>query len=277
MSAAATRDARARAAERPPRPRRELSRRARLLLGVGSLVAFFGGWELVARAELLPPIFLPAFSAVVREFWVASEEGVLLGNLWISVRIYLVSMVISILLAVPLGLVVGGVRVLNRILTPYVWAIYTLPRVILMPIILLWVGINDTARVVIIVLSAVPATMVVVMEGVVTVDASLLRVARSFGATRWKLLRSVALPATVPFIATGIRMGVSRGLIGLFLGELFTAATGIGFVLTNAARTFNTARMYAMLLLFVLFSVAVVELTRVLERRVSSWRPIPNV
>jgi NitT/TauT family transport system permease protein len=141
-----------------------------------------------------------------------------------------------------------------------------------MPLVLLWVGINDTARIVIIVLSAVPATLVVVMEGVKTVDNSLLKAARSFGAGRVQLFRSVVLPSTVPFVATGIRMGVSRGLIGLFIGELFTAANGIGYIIALSSKTFNSAQTYAMLFIFVFFCVAMVGLTQLLERKVSVWR-----
>jgi NitT/TauT family transport system permease protein len=200
------------------------------------------------------------------------DEGILWGNLAISAWIYVVGMVISIAIAVPLGLFIGGVRAVDRVAAPYVWAVYTTPRLILMPLVLLWVGINDTARVVIIVLSAVPATMVVVMEGVKTVDNSLLRAARSFGAGRFARFRFVVLPATVPFVATGIRMGVSRGLIGLFIGELFTAANGIGYIITLAGKTFNSARTYGMLLIFILFCVAMVGLSQLLERKVSVWR-----
>jgi NitT/TauT family transport system permease protein len=174
-----------------------------------------------------------------------------------------------------MGLAIGGIRILDRIFHPYIWAIYTTPRLILMPLILLWVGINDAARIVIIVLSAVPATLVVVMEGVKTVDGSLLRAARAFGAGRVSLFRSVVFPATVPFIATGVRMGVSRGLIGLFIGELFTAATGIGYILTLASKTFNSARAFGVLFIFVLFCVAMVSLSQLLERKVSQWREDP--
>ena len=122
-------------------------------------------------------------------------------------------------------------------------------------------GINDKARITIIVLSAVPATLVVIMEGVKTVDNSLLTAARSFGASRFQLFRSVVMPATVPFVATGVRMGVSRGLLGLFIGELFTADNGIGYIITLRAQTFNSARMYAMLLVFLLFCVSMVGAT----------------
>jgi NitT/TauT family transport system permease protein len=252
--------------------RRVYSRKQRWLIGVLNLAVFFTVWQLAATYSDIPKLFLPS----VTEVWDAtvkmSEQGILWGNLWISLWIYIVGMVISIAIAVPLGLFIGGVKIVDRIASPYIWAIYTTPRLILMPLVLLWVGINDTARIVIIVLSAVPATLVVVMEGVKTVDNSLLKAARSFGASRTRLFRSVVMPSTVPFIATGIRMGVSRGLIGLFIGELFTAANGIGYIIALSSKTFNSSQSFAMLFIFVMFCVAMVGLTQLLERKVSVWR-----
>ena len=252
--------------------RRVYSRKQRWIIGVINLSTFFVVWQLVAVYSDIPQLFLPSVTDVFHELKEMSDEGILWGNLVISAWIYVVGMVISIAIAIPLGLLIGGVRILDRILSTYVWALYTTPRLILMPLILLWVGINDTARVVIIVLSAVPATLVVVMEGVKTVDTSLVKAAKSFGASRVRLFRSVVFPSTVPFIATGIRMGVSRGLIGLFIGEIFTASNGIGYIITLAGKTFNSARMYGMLLIFVLFCVALVGLSQLLERKVSAWR-----
>jgi NitT/TauT family transport system permease protein len=252
--------------------RRVYTRGQRWGIGVINLAVFFTIWQIAATYTDIPKLFLPSVSEVWDALLKMNDEGILWGNLGISLWIYVIGMVISIIIAVPLGLFVGGVKVVDRVFSPYIWAIYTTPRLILMPLVVLWVGINDTARVVIIVLSAVPATLVVVMEGVKTVDNSLLRAARSFGASRSRLFRSVVMPATVPFIATGIRMGVSRGLIGLFIGELFTAATGIGYIIALSSKTFNSAQTYAMLLLFVLFCVAMVGLTQLLERKVSAWR-----
>jgi ABC-type nitrate/sulfonate/bicarbonate transport system permease component len=252
--------------------RRIYSRKQRWIIGVLNIGTFFVLWQVLAVYSDIPQLFLPSVTDVFRELKEMSDEGILWSNLGISAWIYVIGLAISIVIAVPLGLFVGGVRIVDRILAPYVWAVYTTPRLILMPLILLWVGINDTARIVIIVLSAVPATMVVVMEGVKTVDTSLLNAARSFGARRLRLFRSVVLPSTVPFVATGIRMGVSRGLIGLFIGELFTASNGIGYIIVLAQKNFNSARVYGMLMIFLFFCVAVVGLSQLLERKVSAWR-----
>lgn len=265
-----------RTAERPRRrSRRVFTRRQRLVIGVLNLATFLAVWQVAATVSDLPKLFLPSVAEVFDELVELEAEGLLWSNLWISLSVYLIGMAISLVMAVPMGLAIGGIKILDKILSPYVWAIYTTPRIILMPLILLWVGINDTARVTIIVLSAVPATLVVVMEGVKTVDNSLLTAARSFGADRVTLFRTVVLPSTVPFIATGIRMGVSRGLIGLFIGELFTSANGIGYILTLASKHFNSAQTFGILLIFVLFCVSMVSLSQLLERKVSAWRPQP--
>lgn len=278
MTTTATRTSPTRKYAKPTRrrTRRVYTRKQRWIIGTVNLATFFLIWQIAATTTDIPQLFLPSVTDVFRELREMHEEGILWNNLAISAWIYVVGMVISIAIAVPLGLLIGGVRILDRILAPYVWAVYTTPRLILMPLILLWVGINDTARIVIIVLSAVPATLVVVMEGVKTVDNSLIRAAKSFGASRFRLFRSVVLPSTVPFVATGIRMGVSRGLIGLFIGELFTAANGIGYIITLASKTFNSARTYGMLLIFIMFCVAMVGLSQLLERKVSAWRA-PNI
>lgn len=252
--------------------RRSFTTRQKILVTVANLALFCLAWELFTRLTDMPSLLVPKFSAVVAAFPEMIEDGVLWGNAAISLKMYFIGMVISIVLAVPLGLIVGGVELIDRVLSPYIWALYTLPRLILMPFVLLWVGINDSARITLIVLSAVPAILVVVMEGVKTTDPGLLRTARSFGARRRDTIRAVVLPSMVPYIATGIRMGVSRGLLGLFIGELFTASAGIGFIMVTAGRQFDSARVYLILFLFVGFSVALVGLTQWLESRASRWR-----
>lgn len=257
---------------RRPKTRRAFTLRQKIIISVVNLAAFFTVWELAARFTDIPAIFLPALTDVLSQYGAMHREGILLSNLWISVRTYLIGMMISLVIAIPGGLLIGGIKVLDRALSPYIWTLYTLPRIILMPLVLLWVGINRTATLVLILLSAVPACIVFVMDGVKTADASLVRAARSFGADRRRLFTHVVMPSTLPFIATGVRMGVARGLLGLYIGELFTGATGIGYILTLAFKTFNSARMFAMLLLFVLFSIVVVGVTQALERKASLWK-----
>jgi len=262
---------------RQPRARRTFTRAQRVVITVVNVSLFLLAWEAAPVILDVPPLFLPRLSEVITEISTMQAEGVLIPNVLASLRVYLLGMGLAISLAVPLGFVLGGVKILDRILSPYLWAIYTTPLIILMPLILLWVGINDTARVLLVFVSAIPAIVVVVMEGVKTVDNSLLRAARSFGAYKLRLFTHVIVPSTVPFIGTGVKMGVSRGLIGLFVGELFTSADGIGYVITLAAKIFNIPRVFALIAMFVAFSVAMVGLSQYIERRLSRWRSTPTV
>jgi taurine transport system permease protein len=256
----------------PVRTATRFTRRKRVIVTAVNLIAFFGIWELAPVILDLPPLFLPRLSDVLAQIPATHEEGILIENVWISLRIYLLGMGLAIGLSIPLGLVLGGIKVLDRIISPYLWVIYTTPLIILMPLILLWVGINDTAGVLLVFISAVPAIVVVVMEGVKTVDNSLLKAARSFGADKLRLFTRVVLPSTIPFIGTGVKMGVSRGLIGLFVGELFSSGNGIGFIIEEASKRFNVPRVYAMLLMFVSFSLVMVGVSQYIEKRLSIWR-----
>ena len=255
---------------RPP----VVNRRKQFIYGTLNLLAFAALWEAFVRISNVPSLLMPTFTAVMKALPEMMSEGILIPNAVISLRNYLIGMIISIIVAVPLGFAIGGIKALDKLLSPYVWTLYTLPRIILMPLILVWFGLGTKARLVLIIVSAVPAIMVFVMEGAKNTDASLVRTARSFGASRLRTFTQVALPSTAPFVASGIRMGVSRGLVGLFIGELFTGADGIGFLLLQASRRFNTARVFLILFLFVAFSIAMVGLSNVLERRASRWRAL---
>ncbi|MGH2701114.1 MAG: ABC transporter permease [Actinomycetota bacterium] len=266
-----------RAPKRARLGRKQFTRKQRVIGTIINLTLFVLLWEYGVKLLEIKPIILPPFSAVVGQIGEMHEEGILIPSLLFSLRIYLIGMLLSIAVSIPLGLVLGGVKILDRIVSPYLWVIYTTPLLILMPLILLWVGINDTARILLVFVSAVPAIVVVVMEGVKTVDISLLRAAKSFGAGRGTLFVKVIFPATVPFIATGVKMGVSRGLIGLFVGEFFSSANGIGYIIELAGKVFNMPRVYAMLFMFVLFSITMVGAAQYLERRFSQWRSQPSM
>ena len=256
-----------------PKRRRAFTRKQRIAFSVLNLTLFLLLWETAARYSGIPKLFLPSVTAVIAEVGRMADQGLLFQHLLFSLRSYAVGMAISLVIAIPFGMLLGGVKILDKVFSPYVWALYTLPRIILMPMILLYVGINARATLILIILSAAPATLVFVMDGVKTVDNSLLQAARSFGADRRRLFTHVAMPSMLPFIATGVRMGVARGLLGLFIGEIFTGVQGIGFVIVSAQRRFNSPRIFGMLLIFILFSIFMVGVTQMLERKASVWRP----
>jgi ABC-type nitrate/sulfonate/bicarbonate transport system permease component len=243
-----------------------------VLITIVNVTCFFIVWELIARYSGIPSIFLPRFSAIIADIPRMTAEGILLPNLWVSFKNFVIGMAIGTLVGVPLGFGTGAVKVLDRTVSPYLWAFYSMPRIILVPLVFLWVGINNNARLVIVIISVIPQVAVVIMDGVKTTSNSLLQVGKSFGADRWKLLTQVMLPSSVPFIGTGVRLGTLRGLIGLFVGEMFITSDGIGSIISYARAKFDMDRVFAVLLIFVVFSVLCLALTRVWESSVSQWR-----
>ena len=242
------------------------------LITILNVIAFVIVWELVATYSGIPRLFLPLISSIAADIPEMHREGILLPNIWVSVKNYYIGFTIGVAIGLPLAYLIGSIKIVDRMLSPYLWALFSTPRIILLPLILLWVGINNNARLAIVIITVIPSLAVVVMEGVKTTDATLLRAARIFGANRWQQFRHVIVPSTIPFIGTGIRMAMLRGLIGLYIGELFITESGIGSILAYASVRFRTARVFAMLLIFVVFAVSNLAVTRYIEARLSRWR-----
>ncbi len=243
-----------------------------VLITILNLTCFVILWELVTTYTDIPRLFLPKLSLIVEEIQLMHAEGILLPNFWVSIKNYLIGVTIGVLIGLPLAYAIGGIKIIDRLLSPYLWALFSTPRIILLPLIFLWVGLNNNARLALVIITVIPSLVVVVMEGVRTTSPTLLRAARVFGANRIQLFRYVILPSTVPFIGTGIRMAMLRGLIALYIGELFITNNGIGSIIAYASARFRTARVFAVLILFVLLAVTTLLVTRLMEARMSKWR-----
>ncbi len=252
--------------------RKDYTGKQRAAIAILSVVCFFLLWEFVTRTFDIPTLFLPRLGLIWDALTRTYEQGLLMPNVRISVNLFIWSMLLSLAIAIPLGLLVGAVDFLNRTFTTWLWAIYTAPRIVFLPLILLWAGINTTAKVIIIVLSAVPPATVIIVEGVKTVEGSLLRVGRSFGASRATTLRKIVFPATLPYIGTGVRMGVARGLVGLFGAELFTAHEGLGFLLLHGSRRYDVPLVFGILGIYLTFCMLAVSGSNALEKRLGRWR-----
>jgi ABC-type nitrate/sulfonate/bicarbonate transport system permease component len=155
---------------------------------------------------------------------------------------------------------------------PYLWGFFATPRIALAPLIILWLGFDLPAKVLLVFLSALLPVMLSCKEGVQTVDESLVRVARSFGAGRLDLFRHVVIPFTLPFIANGIRNGIARGFVGVLIIEMTVGSGGIGTQVIRSMRTFNTARMFAYVAVLIVTALTLISLSRKLETRASRWR-----
>ena len=243
------------------------------ILGTISVVIFLTAWELVGNTlQLINPMFMSAPSLI----WKAGVQLFASGEIWNDLRVsglefgwgYLLSVVVG----VPFGIGCGWYRRMAYVFDPFINAMNATPRVALLPLVIIWLGIGILSKVGIIFLGAVFPILINARDGVKTTPHTLLTAARSFGASEWQIFRSVVIPSTVPFIITGLRLGVGRALIGVMVGELYAATAGIGFMITVAGATFQTDKVFVGILIFAVTGMFCMELLSKVERRVDKWR-----
>jgi NitT/TauT family transport system permease protein len=256
-----------------PRPLRWYLVNERAILGALSFLGFFLIWEIGAKVGFVDQFFFASpsriFVAAVREI----QEPRLWNDFYVSGTELLLGYFAAVLLGIPLGIVAGWYRRFNYFIDPWLNFLNALPRVALLPLIVLWLGLGIWSKVAVVFLGAFFTIVINTLYGVKTVDRRLLDVALSFSASQRRIFTTVVMPGSVPFILAGLRLGVGRALIGVIVGELYSANAGIGYMITVASHTLQTDRLLFGVLLLTMMGVIGVELLRVAERRFERWRP----
>jgi NitT/TauT family transport system permease protein len=246
----------------------------KLILGTTAVAVFLTAWELIGNTlQLINPMFMSAPSLV----WKAAVQLFASGEIWNDLRVSGLEFgwgyLLSVLVGVPFGIATGWYKKMAYTFDPFINAMNATPRVALLPLVIIWLGIGILSKVGIIFLGAVFPILINSRDGVKTTPYNLLTAARSFGATEWQIFKSVVLPSTLPFILTGLRLGVGRALIGVMVGELYAATAGIGFMITVAGATFQTDKVFVGVLIFALSGMTAMELLTRLESKFDKWRP----
>ena len=267
------------ASEPAPQPLRipgqpgPLARYEGVIIGLATVLIFVGIWQAVAFARVVPPLFLPG----PLDIWNALVAYVADGSIWPDLAVSGEELVYGYCLAIavglPLGLIGGWYRRANMALEPFVNFMNAMPRIALVPLLIIWFGIGIWSKVAVIFLSSVFPVLINTQAGIQNLDAGWVKAARSFGATDLQIFRTVALPGAIPFILTGMRIGVGHALIGVVVGELVAARAGIGLMMATAGTSFQTAKVFAGLIIVSLAGVLLVYLISLVERRFQAWRP----
>jgi len=246
----------------------------RKILGTISVVIFLTIWELIGNTlQLINPMFMSAPSLVAKAAVQLFTSGEIWNDLYVSGIEFFWGYGLSVVFAIPFGIAIGWYKRFAYICDPFVNAMNATPRVALLPLVIIWLGIGILSKVGIIFLGAVFPLLINTRDGVKTTPANLLTAARSFGASEWQIFRSVVLPSTVPFILTGLRLAVGRALIGVMVGELYAATAGIGFMITVAGATFQTDKVFVGVLIFAITGMILTDVIDRIEHRFDKWRP----
>jgi len=244
------------------------------ILGTASVIVFLTAWELVGNTlQLINPMFMSAPSLIGKAAYQLFASGEIYNDLYVSGIEFFWGYFLSIIFAIPFGIAIGWYKRFAYVCDPFVNAMNATPRVALLPLVIIWLGIGILSKVGIIFLGAVFPLLINTRDGVKTTPANLLTAARSFGASEWQIFKSVVLPSTVPFILTGLRLAVGRALIGVMVGELYAATAGIGFMITVAGATFQTDKVFVGVLVFAITGMIMTDVIDRFERRFDKWRP----
>jgi ABC-type nitrate/sulfonate/bicarbonate transport system permease component len=252
------------------------------ILGTSAVIIFLLVWEsmggALSRYNPIPflrinPMFMSAPSLIFKAAVDMFSSGEIYHDLKISSIEFFWGYLLAVGVAIPLGILTGWYKRLSYICDPFVNAMNATPRVALLPLVIIWLGIGILSKVGIIFLGAVFPMLINARDGVKTTPLNLINAARSFGASEWQVFKSVVFPSTLPFLLTGLRIAVGRALVGVLVGELYAATAGIGFMITVAGATFQTDKVFVGVLIFAISGIVLTDILDRIEHRFDKWRP----
>ena len=246
------------------------------LIGWGFILFVLLGWEALPKLVTLPKglsLFFATPSGIGYALVELSKNGNLGHHFYVSATEFIVGLGLSIIVALPLGIIMGRFTTINAMFDPFVTAFNATPRLVFLPLVLLWVGLGIWSKVVIVFIGALFPLLINTYEGVKNVDRVLVNVVRSFGAKEWQIMKMVVLPNSLPYIVAGLRLAIGRAILGVVVGEFFGASEGLGFVMAAAAGNYQVNILFAGLVLFMGISLVITMSVKMLESRLSSWRP----
>ena len=269
----------------PPPATRPIERGRQLpkdkILVAIEIVVILAVWQYAQGVvEVLPRIWLPAPSDIFETLSIIAEPGYpvnrsadLYGHAWSSLSIFFMGFSLAAVVGVPFGLFIGSWFPAQKLIAPLVWALYAMPLIAIRPMTPFWFGLGNGPIIFLVFLAALLPITLNTAAGVNTVDPVLKKSARIFGASKLETYWKVVLPSTVPFILTGLRLGVIIGWIILLVSEMTGAPRGFGSIFAIALSRFNGSLAWSAIVILVVISVLLVQFISIFENRVSSWRP----
>jgi ABC-type nitrate/sulfonate/bicarbonate transport system permease component len=246
------------------------------ILGTGFIVLLLVFWESIPLWFSLPrgmALFFTTPSKVAASFYELLISGEIEKHFYVSAVAFLAGLGLSIIVGLPLGLIIGRSPTIEALLDPYVTAFNATPRIVLLPLLILWFGIGISSKIVIVFAGAVFPLLINTYAGVKNVNRVLVNVVRSFGASEWQLMKIVVLPNSLPYIIAGLRLAIGRAILGVVVGEFFGSSQGLGYMIASAATNYKVDVVFVGVFIFMALSVILTLAVKRIESRLASWRP----
>ena len=248
-----------------------------IVLGVLSFAVILIVWEAAARFDWVNPFFTSQPTAIAAALAEQLRSGELARNLAVSLREFAGGFGAAVVFGLVLGVLAGWFRPVGYAVAPFLWFVYSAPLIAFYPLFVLWLGLTPRTVMVIAFLLSVTPVAVNTIAGIEQVDRTLLLAARAFGARPRDLLWKVVLPASVPMMVAGLRLGVGRALTGVVIAELFVPSGGLGSSISYYGALLKTTNMLASLMVIVVLGVVCTQALSAVESRLDSWRTGPGV
>lgn len=236
------------------------------------IVLIIAVWQYaIGTLHLIDATFFPAPLDIAASLVSLVQGRQFVGDLTFSLGNYIIGVVAACVVGIVVGLAIGLSGLLDLTARPLVWAVYAIPKVALAPVLILTLGLGTPSKLAMVFLLSVFPVLINTMDGVRTVDPSLVRAGRVFGFRRVPLARRIILPATLPFVIVGLRRAIALGFIGEVLGEFLGSAQGIGVTLQRATYNFQMADALAVVVIMLIASNIGLLALDVLQRIVAPW------
>jgi ABC-type nitrate/sulfonate/bicarbonate transport system permease component len=253
--------------------KRRLSRQAKdRILAVMSPLALLALWEITAQVGLLDTRFFPPPTRIASQFVELVQSGELLANTWVSLQRLFFGFLLGGIPALVLGLIMGLYRPIRAAIDPLIAATYPIPKSAVLPLILLIFGLGEMSKIVMVAIGVFFPVVINTIAGVLEIDKIYHDVSKNFGASRWQVFRTVALPGAMPLIMTGVKLGIGLGLILIAIAEMVGAKSGIGYMIWNAWQIFSVETMYVGILVISVLGVLFTVVMNELEQVIIPWR-----
>ncbi len=254
------------------------------ILGTGFIVAVFAIWELYPAIFGLSKgmkLFFATPSDIVSALFnllILGEKLPMVGTIWnhfnASTGSFLFGLGLSIIVALPLGVVLGRSQTVDAMFDPFITAFNATPRLVFLPIVLIWFGVGFWTVIAIVFMGAVFPLLINTYAGVKNADRLLINVVRSFGASEWQINKLVVLPNSLPFIIAGLRLAIGRAILGVVVAEFFGGTEfGLGVIMVQASQSYRVDILFAVLIIFMAVSLLITAAVKKIENRLSRWRP----
>jgi NitT/TauT family transport system permease protein len=212
-------------------------------LSLTSFIIILLVWEFVSRREWIPPLFLPAPSAILLEGWGMLKTGLIFKHVLASLSRILLGFIMACIVGLVVGILIGFFSIPEAVGNPLIAATFPIPKIAILPLLILWLGIGEPPKVAVIALGVFFPMVINVYTGVKNVDPILIKAALSLGSNRWRIIRKVILPGILPMVLAGMKLGIGIALLLVVAAEMVAADAGIGFMILTAADLMETKKL----------------------------------